>query len=267
VSGRLQGRVALVTGSTQGLGEGIATCLAREGARVVINGRSADKGIRVTAALRDLGADAHFIPADVSDRTSAQRLVVEAAAHFGALDILVNNAQTVPPLVETADPISDEYLDMALHSGLHASLWTSRAALPYMRQAGRGRIVNVASINGVYGSRYGLAYNCAKEAIRGLTRTLANEWGRYQITVNVVMPSGMSPAYEAFYQGDPKKADAVARQNPMRRHGRPVEDIGLAVLGLVSDTGAYITGQSLFIDGGAHLLGLPQLHAPGVRFQ
>jgi len=70
VSGRLQGRVALVTGSTQGLGEGIATCLAREGARVVINGRSADKGIRVTAALRDLGADAHFIPADVSDRTS-----------------------------------------------------------------------------------------------------------------------------------------------------------------------------------------------------
>jgi NAD(P)-dependent dehydrogenase (short-subunit alcohol dehydrogenase family) len=136
-----------------------------------------------------------------------------------------------------------------------------------MQQRGGGRIINFASINGVYGSKYGLAYNAAKEAIRGLTRTLANEWGRFNITVNVVMPSGMSPSYQAFYNDDPKKADAVAKLNPMRRHGRSQEDIGNAVLGLVSDAGRYITGQSLFIDGGANLLGLPQLHAAGIQFQ
>ena len=151
----------------------------------------------------------------------------------------------------------------ALRSGLYGSLWTSQAALPFFRAAGAGRIVNFASVNGVYGSKYGAAYNAAKEAIRGLTRTLANEWGQYNVTVNAVLPSGMSPSYAAFYRDDPSKADAVARLNPMRRHGRRGEDIGSAVLGLVCDYARYITGQSLFIDGGANLLGLPQLHATG----
>ena len=96
-------------------------------------------------------------------------------------------------------------------------------------------------MNGVYGSKYGAAYNATKEAIRGLTRTLANEWGRYNVTVNVVLPSSMSPSYAAFYRDDPKKAEAVAKLNPMRRHGRALEDIGSAVLGLVADHARFIT--------------------------
>jgi NAD(P)-dependent dehydrogenase (short-subunit alcohol dehydrogenase family) len=264
---RLQGKVALVTGSTQGLGEGIAACCAREGARVAIHGRSVEKGDRVLATLRAQGAEVHFIAADLSRKEAAQALVREAAAHFGGLDILVNNAQAVPALIEAESSRNDDYLELALRSGLYASLWTSQAALPFMQRAGSGRIVNFASINGAYGSKYGIAYNSAKEAIRGLTRTLANEWGRFNITVNVVMPSGVSPSYEAFYRDDPAKAAAVARLNPMRRHGRAEEDIGKAVLGLVSDSGAYITGQSLYIDGGSNLLGLPQLHSGGTHFQ
>ena len=261
---RLTGKVALVTGSTQGLGEGIALRLARDGAKVVINGRSAEKGARVVERLQLLGADAVFLRADLADKGQAQSLVAHAAEHFGGLDILVNNAQVVPDLVDAEAPqVNDASLDVALHSGLFASLWTAQAALPWFRRAGAGRIVNFASINGVYGSKYGLSYNATKEAIRGLTRTLANEWGRYNVTVNVVLPSGWSPAYEAFYKDDPKKADAVARLNPMRRHGRAEEDIGSAVLGLVAETGRYITGQSLFIDGGSNLLGLPQLHSVG----
>jgi len=164
------------------------------------------------------------------------------------------------------DPQTDGYLESALTSGLHASLWLARAALPHLRAAGNGRIVNFASINGAFGSRYGTAYNATKEAIRGLTRTLANEFGPDGITVNVVLPAGLSPAYEAFYKDDPKRADAVARLNPMRRHGRAEEDIGAAVAGLASDAARYITGQSLYIDGGAHLLGLPQMHGLGIRF-
>ena len=257
----------LVTGSSQGLGAGIATCLAREGARVVINGRSVEKGEKIVATLRGLGAEAHFIQADLGRKDTAQALVQQAAAHFGGLDILVNNAQTVPALTDADSPLNDDYLELAMRSGLYASLWTSQAGLPFMQRAGGGRIVNFASINGAYGSKYGVAYNSTKEAIRGLTRTLANEWGRFNITVNVVMPSGVSPSYEAFYKDDPTKAAAVAKLNPMRRHGRAEEDIGKAVLGLVSDSGAYITGQSLYIDGGANLLGLPQLHSAGTRVQ
>jgi NAD(P)-dependent dehydrogenase (short-subunit alcohol dehydrogenase family) len=264
---RLKNKVALITGSTQGLGEGIATCFAREGARVVVHGRSMERGQSVVATLRELGADVHFIQADISNKAAAQQLISETAQHFGGLDILINNAQGVPALIDASSVQNDDNLEQALRSGLYAALWTSQAALPHMQQRGGGRIINFASINGVYGSKYGLAYNAAKEAIRGLTRTLANEWGRFNITVNVVMPSGMSPSYQAFYNDDQKKADAVAKLNPMRRHGRSQEDIGNAVLGLVSDAGRYITGQSLFIDGGANLLGLPQLHAAGIQFQ
>jgi NAD(P)-dependent dehydrogenase (short-subunit alcohol dehydrogenase family) len=264
---RLLGKVALVTGSTQGLGEGIATCFAREGASVVINGRSREKGDALRERLAVLGARVKFLPADVCDKDAARRLVDEAASWGGGFDILVNNAQIVPDLNFAESDASDSAVDVALRSGLYGSLWTSQAALPHLKKAGGGRIVNFASINGVYGSRYGVAYNAAKEAIRGLTRTLANEWGRYNITVNVVLPSGMSPSYAAFYKDDQKKADAVAKLNPMRRHGRAEDDIGKAVLGLVSESGRYITGQSLFIDGGANLLGLPQLHAPGIHFQ
>lgn len=257
----LAGRVALVTGSTQGLGEGIARRLARAGARVVLNGRSADKGPRVLEALRALGAEATFVGADVGTAEGAAAVVSTAVAQFGRLDILVNNAQVVPPLLDSLDPMADGAFDAALRSGLNASLWTARAAVPAMRAVGGGRIVNLASINGAFGSRYGAAYNAAKEGIRGLTRTLANEWGHWGITVNVILPSGLSPAYEAFYRDDPRKADAVAKLNPLRRHGRAEDDIGAAVLGLVGDDARFITGQSLFVDGGSHLLGLPQFHS------
>jgi NAD(P)-dependent dehydrogenase (short-subunit alcohol dehydrogenase family) len=262
----LSGKVALVTGSTQGLGEGIARRFVREGAHVAVNGRSREKGARVVEALQSLGGDAIFFEADLCEREAATRLVDQVAAHFGRLDVLVNNAQITPPLAEAVDPQTDDYLALALASGLYASLWTARAALPHFGRAHGGAIVNFASINGAFGARYGTAYNATKEAIRGLTRTLANEFGPAGVTVNVVLPAGLSPAYEAFYRDDPKRADAVARQNPMRRHGRAEDDIGAAVAGLASDAARYITGQSLYIDGGANLLGLPQFHELGIRF-
>jgi NAD(P)-dependent dehydrogenase (short-subunit alcohol dehydrogenase family) len=262
---RVDGKVAVVTGSTQGLGEGIAVRLAQEGARVVLNGRSAEKGARVLERLRRLGAEAVFVAADLSDKTQAQGLIDQAVAAFGTVDILVNNAQAQTPHVETADPVNDSYFDETLRSGLYGSLWTAQAAFPFMREAGGGRVVNFASLNSVYGAKYGAAYNVTKEAIQGLTRTLANEWGPYGITVNTLIPSGLSPSYEAFFKDAPERAEASAKAIPMRRHGRAVEDIGSAVLGLVSESGRYITGQALFVDGGQNLNGLPQLHDLGYR--
>jgi NAD(P)-dependent dehydrogenase (short-subunit alcohol dehydrogenase family) len=257
---RLAGKVAVVTGSTQGLGEGIAMRLAREGAAIVVNGRSLERGQRVLERLTALGARAIFLPADLSDRQAAEGLIEEAAARLGGVDILVNNAQALAPAVETLDPANDAWFDLVLRSGLYASLATARAAFPFMRARGGGRIINFGSINAVFGSRYGAAYNATKEAIRGLTRTLANELGEHGITVNAIMPSGLSPAYEAFFKDDPARAEASAKSIPMRRHGRPEEDIGAAVLGLVSESGRFITGETLFVDGGQFLSGLPQLH-------
>lgn len=257
----LADRVALVTGSTQGLGEGIAARMARAGARVMIHGRDSSKGERVRDRLRALGGAVEFIAADLRYEAQARNLVSETVAKFGTIDFLVNNAQIVPQPSRAEHVTVAENFMPVLESGLFASLWTCQAVHPHMRSARFGRIVNFASINGTFGSKYGISYNATKEAIRGLTRTLANEWGADGITVNAVLPSGWSPAYEMFYRGDPKKAEAVARLNPMRRHGRAEEDIGAAVVGLVGPGSQYVTGQSLYLDGGAHLLGLPQLHS------
>lgn len=146
---RLEGRVALVTGSTQGLGEGIALRLGLAGAAVMLNGRSAQKGAGALARLRRQGTMAEFLQADLCLRAEAQRLVETTVTHFGRLDILVNNAQIAPPLVEAHETRIDELLQQALASGLYASLWTAQAALPWLQRAGGGRIVNFASINGV----------------------------------------------------------------------------------------------------------------------
>jgi NAD(P)-dependent dehydrogenase (short-subunit alcohol dehydrogenase family) len=236
---------------------------AREGADVVINGRSSAKGEVVLERLRKLGASALFAPADLSRKAEAQAVVTKAVVRFGRFDFLINNAQAQSPHVEAEDEQTERYLNDTLHAGLYASLWTAQAAFPHMRAAGGGRIVNFASINGVFGAKYAAAYNVTKEAIQGLTRTLANEWGAYNITVNTVLPSGMSPAYAAFFEGDSKRAEASANAIPLRRHGRAEEDIGAAVAGLCSANGRFITGQALFVDGGQSLLGMPQFHGPG----
>lgn len=224
---------------------------------MVVNGRSQEKGEKVVAALYRFGAYAVFLRADLTDKHQAQRLVPRAAEHFGGLDILVNNAQVVPQLAPAQAEVDDELLDVALRSGLYVSLWTGQAALPWFIRAGGGRIVNFASVNGVYGSRFGLEYNAAKEGIRGLPRTLANEWGHRNVTVNVVLPSCWSSAYEPFYGDDVNKNGSRRPVDLHALHGRTQEEIGSVVLGLVAETGRFVTGQPLSIDGSQNLLGLP----------
>lgn len=257
---RLSNKVAIVTGSTQGLGLGIAVSLANAGAAIVANGRYETRADAVLEQLGRIGGDAIFVPADVSCKTDAFRLVETAVKRFGRIDILINNAQSIPPSARSEDDGREAAFAETIASGLYASLWTSQAAFPFMRDAGCGRIVNFGSINAAFGARYGAHYNAAKEAICGLTKTLANEWGRYGITVNMVLPAGLSPAFEAFIKADPVRGEAMLRQHPMRRHGRAEEDIGAAIVGLVSDNARFITGQELYIDGGASLLGLPQFN-------
>ncbi|MFC5747932.1 SDR family NAD(P)-dependent oxidoreductase [Actinomadura rugatobispora] len=249
---RLEGKVALVTGAGQGVGRGVALALAEEGAAVVVTGRTESKLRAVVAEIAERGARAHAVSGDVGRREDVERMVAECLAAFGRLDVLVNNAQSsVQRLLEDT---TDEDIDLAYRTGPLATFHAMRAALPHLREEG-GSIVNFGSSTAVLGDPAFGSYAMAKEAIRGLTRTAAREWGRYGIRVNTVCPAALSPAAAEYRDADPERFEKVIRQIPLGRMGDPEPDIGRAVAALVSDDLSYLTGATLMLDGGRTILG------------
>ncbi|MFC4503447.1 MULTISPECIES: SDR family NAD(P)-dependent oxidoreductase [Streptomyces] len=249
---RLSGRAALVTGGGQGVGRGIALALAAEGAAVVITGRT-ERTLKDTAdEIAGRGGRVHTVLGDVGDRDDVDRMVAETVREFGRLDTLVNNAQSSVqrPLEQTT------YADLELtyRSGPLAVFHAMQAALPHLRES-RGSVVNLGSSAAVQGEVSFAAYAMAKEAIRGLTRVAAREWGAYGIRVNVVCPAALSPAAEEFFAAHPDKAERVLSAIPLGRMGDPETDIGRAVAALVSDDMTYLTGATLMLEGGRTLLG------------
>lgn len=248
---RLRGRVAIVTGAGRGIGRGIARRFAKEGARIVVAERSPRHGEAIAEELRQIGVEALFVPTDVSRREEVEAMVAAAVDRFRVVDILVNNAQslTAPsPLEEMTDAMMATSLD----GGLWATFWAMRAVFPVMRDRG-GRIVNFASLNGVRGFALTGNYNAAKEAIRALTRTAAREWARYGILVNVICPAAASAAWLDYRRRHPDNAAAAEAANPLGRMGDPEADIGAVALFLACDDSRYVTGHTIFADGGAHL--------------
>jgi NAD(P)-dependent dehydrogenase (short-subunit alcohol dehydrogenase family) len=267
--GRLDGKVAVITGSTQGVGEGIARRFAREGAIVVGNGRSPDKGERALANLRTLtDQPVRFIRADVSRKEDCQRLIDQTVGEFGRVDVLVNNAQTMMPWQRTEDEGLDESLEVFMRSSLHASLWLSQAVLEPMRLGGGGSIINMGSTSGVLGVRFSAGYNATKEAIRGLTRTQAQEWGHYGITVNVLMPAAVTPGHRRLVAERKRLSEETEEFNEQLRMWDLTDrlqpfvlldaenGVALTAVGLASDSGRFITGQTIYADGGLHLWGI-----------
>lgn len=217
---RLAGRVAIVTGAGEGIGRGIARRFAPEGARVVVAELRPEWGERTARELHDeLGAEARFVATDVSQKDQVLAMVAAAVDGYGGVDILVNNAQSFTPMVPLEEK-EDAWFAQSLDSGLMGSFWAMQAAFPHLRDSGHGRIVNFCSLNGVTGAWYTVDYNATKEAIRGLTRSAARE-GEAGI--------------------------------PLGRMGDPEDDIGGVAPFLVSDDGRYVTGQTIFADGGGHL--------------
>ena len=253
--GRLVGKVTLITGGAQGVGRGIARRFAREGAAVVVADVDEAGGATVAGELRDLGADARFVAADVGDPAAVAGMVAAAVAWGGGLDVLVNNAQWVSPKVPLADK-TDEMLARTLGTGLWATWWGMRAARPHLRARGGGRIVNLCSLIGVAGAPLYADYAATKEAIRGLTRVAAREWAADGILVNAIAPVARTPAVDRFAASGPDAAASVAAAeagNPLGRLGDPEDDVGGAALFLASDDSRYVTGTTIFADGGAHL--------------
>ncbi|MGW0582394.1 SDR family NAD(P)-dependent oxidoreductase [Streptomyces sp. NPDC002920] len=249
---RLSGRAALVTGGGQGVGRGIALALAAEGAAVVITGRT-ERTMKDTAdEIAGRGGRVHTVLGDVGDRDDVDRMVAETVREFGRLDTLVNNAQSSVqrPLEQT----TYDDLELTYRSGPLAVFHAMQAALPHLRES-RGSVVNLGSSAAVQGEVSFAAYAMAKEAIRGLTRVAAREWGAYGIRVNVVCPAALSPAAEEFFAAHPDKAERVLSAIPLGRMGDPETDIGRAVAALVSDDMTYLTGATLMLEGGRTLLG------------
>ncbi|HVW39909.1 MAG TPA: SDR family NAD(P)-dependent oxidoreductase [Amycolatopsis sp.] len=252
---RLADRVAIVTGAGQGLGRAVATVLADEGAAVVLLGRTESKVNDAARELSGNGRQSLAVRCDVTDRADVDAAVATALAAFGRIDILVNNAQggdmtgREPTATVTADQIMESF-----RTGPLGSLQMMQACFEPLRDSGHGVVVNFGSGVGVRGAPRMAGYAMAKEAIGGLTKVTAIEWGKHGIRVNQICPAAFSPAAEAYRDADPARWEKHLRQTPLRRMGDPYHDIGRAVLALVSDDMRYLTGATLMLDGGQVLL-------------
>ena len=254
--GRLSGRVAIVTGGGDGIGEGVVRRFAAEGARVLIAERDAAAGRRVADAVTaEFGADAVALEVDVSVRDQVEAMVAHAIDRWGSLDILVNNAWGGGRLgwVQNKD---SAVIEQAMRVGYYGPLWAMQAAFPHMRRQGRGNIINMCSLNGVNAHVGTLEYNSAKEALRTLTRTAAREWARFGIVANAVCPGAKTAAFRRIAASNPEMVALADQANPMRYLGDPERDIAPVVLFLASDDAHYLTGNTLFVDGGSHINGV-----------
>jgi NAD(P)-dependent dehydrogenase (short-subunit alcohol dehydrogenase family) len=257
MSGELDGRVAIVTGAADGIGRGIARCFAGAGAKLLV--ADIDEGANVMAAeeLRDeLGADVRAMRVDVSRKQDVLDMVAAAGDSWGQVDVLVNNAWGGGRLCRVEQK-PDDLFDAGFHVGFYGPLWAMQAAFPLMRRQSWGRIINLCSLNGVNAHMGTAEYNSAKEALRALTRTAAREWAPYGITANVICPAAKTAASRRVFAANPELEAAADASNPMGRMGDPEIDIAPVALFLASEGSRYLTGNTLFVDGGSHINGAP----------
>lgn len=250
----VDGKVVVVTGAGRGIGRGIAVHLAKQGARIVVAEHRRNRLDDCLAELDSLGAEHLGVECDVGVQASIDAMVAECVARFGRVDGIVNNAQSFVS-AKPLEAVTEADMDLLYRTGPLGTLWAMQAVLPHMKAQGWGRIVNVASANGVRGAAGFGPYNASKEAIRALTRTAAREWGRHGIVVNCYAPAAAGHR-EPPAEGDVRRDawDAMYLHHPIGRDGDPETDIAPTVLFLLSDACRWVNGQTIMLDGGGYMV-------------
>lgn len=243
----LSGRRALVTGSSQGIGYAIAEALAEHGARVVLNGRDGEKLAKAVASLRDKGFEAEPAAFDVTDADSVETAIADIESVEGAIDILVNNAgmQYRAPL----EAFPRDRWDQLLTTNISSIFYVSQAVARFMIPRGRGRIINIASVQSEL-ARTGIApYTATKGAVRNLTRGMATDWARKGLQINAIAPGYFKTPLNKALIENPEFTAWLENRTPAGRWGNVDELKGAAVF-LASDAASFVNGHTLYVDGG-----------------
>ena len=251
-SKRLAGKVAIVTGAGQGIGEAIAVGYAAEGAKVLITGRTQSKLDEVVAKIAAAGGTALGIEALAGNKEQAKLTVDRAIAEWGRVDALVNNAHTFTDYLPIEDPKMEENCNTDIQSAFFGSLQLMQLCFPHMVAQGGGSIINMGTGFSIRCEPGFLAYAATKEAIRVLTKTAAKEWGRHKIRVNTILPSALTPK-SIWYLEDSGTYDQELAKVAMGRFGEP-KDIAPTAIFLASDDSDFVTGQTIGVEGGTTML-------------
>jgi NAD(P)-dependent dehydrogenase (short-subunit alcohol dehydrogenase family) len=250
--GKMEGKVVIITGGGKGIGFGLSTAFAKEGAKLVLTGRTV---ATLEGAKKELeekyGVEVLTVGADGASEEQVQHVVEEAVKKFGKIDVLINNAQTSKSGM-MLEQHSKEDFDLAIYSGLYATFFYMKACFPYLKES-KGAIINFASGAGLAGRAGQSSYAAAKEGIRGLSRVAATEWGPYGINVNVVCPLAMTPGLEAWRKEYPALYEQTIKGVPLGHFADAEKDIGRVCVFLASEDASYLTGETITLQGGSGL--------------
>lgn len=243
----LSGKVAIVTGTSRGLGQYLARALARAGADLVITSRDPDTLKPFQAEIQKMGRKALPLSLDVRELDSIQSMVNAASAHFGRIDILVNNAgcNVRKPALE----VTWDDWNLILNTNLRGTFFVAQAVARQMVRNKYGRIINIGSVTSVAGYAGLGPYGASRGGVKQLTMSLADDWGIYGITVNCLAPGWFKTAQNAVMYENKEWVEYLCDRIPLKRPGQP-QDLDGAVVFLASDASAYVTGQTLLVDGG-----------------
>ena len=250
--GKMEGKVVIITGGGKGIGFGLSTAFAKEGAKLVLTGRTVATLENAKKELEEkYGVEVLTVGADGANEEQVAHVVEEAVKKFGKIDVLINNAQTSKSGL-MLEQHSKEDFDLAIYSGLYATFFYMKACFPYLKES-RGAIINFASGAGLAGRAGQSSYAAAKEGIRGLSRVAATDWGPYGINVNVVCPLAMTPGLEAWRKEYPALYEQTIKGVPLGHFADAEKDIGRVCVFLASEDASYLTGETITLQGGSGL--------------